>query len=58
MKLYGWKAIAEYLGISVRSAQRWERNHDLPVKRRFGRVWQSSNELDKWALNAHNLSSK
>ena len=50
MKLYGWKAIAEYLGISVRSAQRWERNHDLPVKRRFGRVWQSSNELDKWAL--------
>lgn len=31
--LHGWKDIATFLGVSVRTAQRWERESGLPVRR-------------------------
>lgn len=31
--LDGWQEIADYLGKAVRTAQRWERDHGLPVRR-------------------------
>jgi hypothetical protein len=51
-RLDGWKEIAVYLGKGVRSAQRWEKQYGLPV-RRLGReggeiVFAYRHELDAW----------
>jgi hypothetical protein len=51
--LNGWKDIAAYLGKSVRSAQRWERELQLPVHRIVtpdgGQiVYASRSEIDAW----------
>ncbi|MGE5361860.1 MAG: hypothetical protein ACM3NQ_22820 [Bacteroidales bacterium] len=50
--LRGWKEIAQYLGTSERTAQRWERELDLPVHRvrstPGATVYASANELDVW----------
>jgi hypothetical protein len=35
-ELSSWKEIAAYLGVSVRTAQHWERNRGLPVRRLAG----------------------
>lgn len=53
-ELTGWSQIAEYLGVSVRTAQVYEREQGLPVHRlpgQKGRVWASTDELDTWKLN-------
>ncbi|RPJ55332.1 MAG: hypothetical protein EHM23_26560 [Acidobacteria bacterium] len=49
--LHSWKEISRYLGVSVRAAQTWERDHGLPVNRypgSRGRVWASVPQLDAW----------
>jgi hypothetical protein len=50
----GWKEIADYLGTSTRSAQRWNACLQLPVhrdKRIHGAtVWAQADELDAWRL--------
>jgi hypothetical protein len=49
--LTSWKAIADYLGINVRTAQKWEAERGLPVHRSAGekgRVSALSSELEKW----------
>ena len=46
-----WKAIAAYLGVNVRTAQKWEAERGLPVRRLpggRGRVMASVEELDAW----------
>ncbi len=47
-----WKEIASYLGCGVRTAQRWERNLGLPVRRpnvsEYRIVVAFEDELDKW----------
>jgi len=51
-RLVSWKAIAGYLGVSVRTAQKWERERGLPVHRTPGKratVFASARELDAWA---------
>ncbi|GAB4230881.1 MAG: hypothetical protein Kow00109_02810 [Acidobacteriota bacterium] len=52
IQLTGWKAIAEYLDVSVRCAQAWEAEQDMPVHRigdgRRSRVFAFSRELDAW----------
>jgi len=49
--LSGWKAIAQHMGSSIRTAQRWERN-GLPVKRPVpglrSHVAAVSTELESW----------
>ena len=50
-ELTSWKAIADYLVINVRTAQRWERERGLPVRRSSGekgRVIATTEELDRW----------
>lgn len=54
-KLDGWKALADYLGKSVRTAQRWEREYGLPVHRvadpnnsNSSSVFSFADELDAW----------
>jgi hypothetical protein len=50
--LTGWKEIAEYLGTSVRSLQRYEHSSGLPVRRPTGNVrgsvMASAEELERW----------
>jgi TolB-like protein len=51
-RLNSWKEIAGYLGVSVRTAQRWERTESLPARRHKHEVLSSvfayPSELDAW----------
>ena len=51
-RLRSWKAIASYLGCSVRTARRWEADEDMPVHRLMhksqGSVYAYPHELDGW----------
>lgn len=50
-ELSSWKEIAHYLGVSVRTAQSWERDRGLPVHRFPGarsQVRASVSELESW----------
>ena len=49
--LSSWKEIAAYLGVNVRTAQKWEAERGLPVRRLpggRGRVMASVEEMDAW----------
>jgi hypothetical protein len=50
--LFGWKEIANFLDAGVRTAQRYERKHGLPVRRPAGKsagaVIASVAELEAW----------
>jgi hypothetical protein len=50
-ELSTWQQIADYLGVSTRTAQIWERHQGLPVHRLRGeksRVWSFTDELEAW----------
>ncbi len=51
-RLDGWKAIADHLGHSVRTVQRWERTERMPIRRhthlRQASAWAYRSELDEW----------
>lgn len=54
-ELRGWKEIADYFDVSVRTAQLWERNLGMPVRRlseRSGRVYCLVEELETWRQEA------
>ena len=49
--LTSWKEIAHYLGVNVRTAQKWERERGLPVRRSEGprsRVNADEAALETW----------
>jgi excisionase family DNA binding protein len=49
--LLSWKEVAHYLGCSVRTAQKWEKEKALPVHRMpgtAGQVMAKSAEIDHW----------
>jgi len=57
-ELTSWKEIADFLGIGVRTAQSWERNRGLPVRRFPGeksRVSAIPAELERWKRTAAGL---
>jgi hypothetical protein len=44
-----WRSIAQYLGVSDRTARRWHQRFRLPVVRCIGRrVFTSTGVLDHW----------
>lgn len=50
-ELKGWKEIGEYLGVNVRTAQKWERERHLPVRRPpggKGPVHATQQALEEW----------
>lgn len=51
-RLDSWKGIAAYLGRTVRTVQRWEREHDLPVHRLLhnthSSVYAFTEDLEAW----------
>ncbi len=54
-ELRGWKDIGAHFGTSDRTAQRWERDHGMPVHRtgrtRGASVFAVVHELDAWRLS-------
>jgi hypothetical protein len=61
-QLNGWKEIAAYLGRSVRTVQRWEKEFGLPV-RRFGlskpeSVFAMPREIDDWLLTSQAVNAR
>jgi hypothetical protein len=55
-ELNTWQQIANYLGLSVRAVQNYEKTAGLPVHRLAGqsrgRVWAYTDELDAWKSRA------
>ncbi len=52
--LTSWKEVAAYLGVSERTAQKWERERGLPVHRlpgERGRLTAWTDELDHWRVS-------
>jgi tetratricopeptide (TPR) repeat protein len=51
-RLDSWKEIASYLGRTVRTVQRWERDEGLPVRRhvhhKLSSVYAYTDEIDAW----------
>jgi hypothetical protein len=57
VELSSWKEIAGYLGVTARTAQMWERERGLPVRRLpgpRGRVYAVVEELERWKSNSSN----
>lgn len=56
-RLSSWKEVAVHLGVSVRTAQRWEKKEDLPVNRHLhesrATVYAFRSELDAWLTNRY-----
>jgi len=53
-RIDSWKSIAQYLGRSSRTVQRWHRTYGLPVHRLGGdssSVFAYTDELEKWLRN-------
>lgn len=52
LELRSWKGVAAYLGKTVRTVQRWEREEGLPVIRHLhekrGTVYASTEDIDAW----------
>jgi serine/threonine-protein kinase len=61
-RLASWKEIASYLGVSVRTAQRWERTEGLPARRHRHEVLSSvfayPEELEQWWHSRPDLQSE
>jgi len=57
-RLNGWKEIGVYLGKSVRTVQRWEKELGLPVHRihtaRGEIIWALPNEIEAWLVRTEN----
>src|SRR5262245_27161728 len=50
-----WQDVASYLGVSVRTAQTWEKTLGLPIRRmpgRRGRIVADPAVLDRWKFQA------
>jgi predicted DNA-binding transcriptional regulator AlpA len=60
--LNSWKEVAQYVGRSERTIQRWEREFGLPVHRPAGRLRSSviavAAEIDEWIMNSPASRSK
>jgi hypothetical protein len=59
-ELSSWKRIADYLNVTPRTAQKWEKELELPVKRfggQKGRVSVSVEDLENWK-KAHIVEKK
>jgi hypothetical protein len=60
--LKSWKDIATYLGVGIRTAQRWKDKRGLPVKQpgaeRRSAVLALPGEIDRWLLDSANRPAK
>lgn len=60
-QLASWKQIAQYLSVNVRTAQKWERERGLPVRRGSGpksRVTTDTETVDAWRQKLASLTAQ
>lgn len=59
--LRSWKDIASYLGVTERTARRWQRERGLPVRKEIGgrrsTVFAYRREIDEWLVREGNPES-
>jgi len=54
--LVGWDEIAAYLKVSVKTAQRWEKDGHMPIVRLFcGSVRASRKEIKYWIVRTNDI---
>ena len=56
--LNSWKEVAAYLDVTVRTAQKWERDRGLPVQRLPGsrcRIYAHADHIDRWRNSLDSL---
>ena len=53
--LTGWKAIADYVGVSPRTLCNWSRHGTFPVRTLHGKVVALPLELDTWLIHATDI---
>jgi hypothetical protein len=60
-QLHGWKDISSYLGMSVRTVQRWESDLALPVRRygsgRSQTVHAFVDDLERWRAGVESVAA-
>lgn len=60
--LKSWKEIASYLGVGIRTAQRWKHKRGLPIKQpgsaRRSAVLGLPHEIDRWLLDSSSPPEK
>jgi len=57
--LSGWKAIANYIDRSVKTAKRYHKFHDMPVRRGPRNMPMAlPHELDNWLVAADEMKKK
>ena len=47
-RIEGASAIADELGVSPQTVQRWARTPEIPIYKPAGRIWASRSELKNW----------
>lgn len=47
-RIWGFKSIADFAGVSERTARRWARMPGSPIYRVQGRYFAMRTELDRW----------
>jgi phage terminase Nu1 subunit (DNA packaging protein) len=60
-ELNSWKEIAQYLGVNIRTAQKWERERGLPIHRGLsgkGPVRADTKSVDAWRRETLQVSTK
>lgn len=61
LELRSWRKIAEFLHVSVRTAQLWEKMSGLPIHRLSGKtrgtVFAYTDELTRWLLEKDRLKN-
>lgn len=59
-KLETWGEIASHLGVEVRTAQRWEKRMQLPVRRLDGgqAVYAFTDDLDRWLAERERIRTE
>lgn len=61
LRLDSWKSIADYVGRSCRTVQRWHTRYSLPVRHIDGRsssVFAFTDELDGWFQDRERFRKK
>jgi hypothetical protein len=60
-ELTSWKQIAAHLGVNVRTAQKWERERSMPIRRLpggRGRAAITMDALERWKTTKPNLPTE
>jgi len=61
-RLSSWKEVAVYLGVSVRTVQRWEKKEKLPVNRHLhesrSTVYAFKSDLDDWLTRRYSSTQR